>query len=286
MKDYVAENNRILKEWRDCYVNKISPEWPDWSKEELAQYFALDGIMNMGEIKPNPKTFDNGDTVFRWTREYSGKENDMWSNDPLRILYLTKDQNSYGDIAWDVRGESFRYPDENYKQYLDTKNVFYRNLAYSLYGIHKANNCCLMQYSDIVNESVVELLNSQIFARINCKKEVGGAVCSNFTLKNAIEEGRSCLKKQILNLDADIFVCCGYSQSIKPTGNLMLNFLIEIGYHFEQAVGEWIYYDKGNNKVAINSYHLSYPKFNYDGMIAAYNVFLRTHPEFLESHRK
>ena len=58
----------------------------------------------------------------------------------MRVLYLTKDQNSYGDVAWDVRSESFRYRDENYKpdeMWLDTGVAFYRNLVYSLYGILK-----------------------------------------------------------------------------------------------------------------------------------------------------
>ena len=88
-------------------------------------------------------------------------------------------------------------------------------------------------------------------------------------------------------MDADIFVCCGYNQSIPDAGNRMLNLLNTIGYHFKpQDEEKWIFYDSDKNKVAINSYHLSYLRFDYVGMISAYHEFLKKHPAFSESHRK
>lgn len=62
-----------------------------------------------------------------------------------------------------------------------------------------------------------------------------------------------------MNLDADIIFCCGFSKRIEKSGNLLLNFLNEeCGFHFErQSDKNWIYYDKEQNKVAINDYHLS-----------------------------
>jgi hypothetical protein len=287
MKDYVEENERILKEWCDWYVNNNQTRYPTCTN--LRDYFAPDGIMYKGDVKPEPRSFENGKTGFRWKREKSEKENELWTNEPLRILYLTKDQNTNDDYAWDVRSESYRYPKEEYKEYLDTKNSFFRNIAYSLYGIINTTPNNPIYYEDIIDEEVLKLLNDRIFARINCKKEVGYSSCSNSSLRKAIEIDSDFLKRQILNLDADIFVCCGYSENNEESGNLMLNFLNTIGYDFKQEkgdkIGEWIYYDKDKNKLAINTYHPSYSGFDYDEMVLAYSEFLKSHPYFTKSHR-
>ena len=60
-----------------------------------------------------------------------------------------------------------------------------------------------------------------------------------------------------------------------------------MGYNFkEQDDDKWIYYDLDNNKLIINSYHLSYSGFDYNGLITAYSKFLKKHPDFINSHRK
>ncbi len=285
MKDFVAENERILNEWRKSYVDLNQSKYPDCSN--LGEYFASDGIMFKGKIVPKKRKYENGDEVFKWEREPSGKENELWSKEPLRIIFLTKDQNTSGDVAWDVRGETFRYPDENCKPEeccLYTQNAFFRNLVYSLYGILNTNAGQPRSY-DFTNKEALEFSDKQIFARINCKKEVGSDRCSDIALRNAIENDKMILKQQIENLNADIFMCCGYSQSIENTGNRMLNLLIEIGYQFKPEVEDWIYYDEKRNKIAINLYHLSYPQFNYHGMVSAYSEFLIKHPDFTKSHR-
>ena len=287
MKDYVAENERILEEWRKSYVDTNQSTYPDCSN--LDEYFALDGIMFKGEIVPYSKKYTNGDTIFRWKREQNKeKENELWTNAPLRILYLTKDQNTSGDVAWDVRSESFRYPDERYKpdeKCLYTQCVFFRNLVYSLFGIFKTTADHPRNY-DFTNEEALECADEQIFARINCKKEVGWDRCYDIDLKKAIENDKIILKRQIENLDADIFICCGYSQYIENSGNRMLNLLNEVGYEFNPEIDDWIYYDEKRNKIAINSYHLSYLQFDYYGMVSAYSEFLKKHPTFTSSHRE
>ena len=292
MKDYVAENERILEEWRKSYVDANQSLYPN-ENNIGEKFFAPDGIMYKGEFKGEIKRFNNGHSIFRWKREESGKENEMWSNAPLRILYLTKDQNVYGDVAWDVRSESFRYRDEQYKpeeMWLDSQNTFFRNLVYSLYGIMNTTADSSMKYDGFTNEKALKFADKQIFARINCKKEVGSDRCYDSDLIRAIENDKKFLEQQIINLDADIFVCCGYSKFIEKSGNRMLNLLNEIGYHFEPAIDkkpdEWVYYDKSCDKLAINSYHLSYLQFDYNGMISAYSEFLKKHPTFTNSHRE
>lgn len=288
MKNYVAENERILKEWRNAYVNNNQSKYPDCTN--LHEYFTPDGIMFKGEFLPDRRNCSDGKSVFRWKRNCSGEENTLWANAPMRVLYLTKDQNSYGDVAWDVRSESFRYRDENYKpdeMWLDTGVAFYRNLVYSLYGILKTTIDQPQDYNNFTDKDALSFVDKQIFARINCKKEVGNDKCPDDVLLDAINRDKSFLERQINNLDADIFICCGYSQSILDTGNRILNLLNSIGYHFKpQDEEKWIFYDLDKNKVAINSYHLSYLRFDYVGMISAYHEFLKKHPAFTESHRK
>ena len=288
MKNYVAENERILKEWRNAYVNNNQSKYPDCTN--LHEYFTPDGIMFKGEFLPDRRNYSDGKSVFRWKRNCCGEENTLWANAPMRVLYLTKDQNSYGDVAWDVRSESFRYRDENYKpdeMWLDTGVAFYRNLVYSLYGILKTTIDQPQDYNNFTDKDALSFVDKQTFARINCKKEVGNDKCPDDVLLDAINRDKSFLERQINNLDADIFICCGYSQSIPDTGNRILNLLNSIGYHFKpQDEEKWIFYDLDKNKVAINSYHLSYLRFDYVGMISAYHEFLKRNPAFTDSHRR
>lgn len=289
MEDYVGKNQRILDEWRADYVRKNQYLYPNCPN--LGDYFAPDGIMFKGSFYPIHR--EDG-SFFRWARKASGYENEMWDKAPLRILYLTKDQNTNDDVAWDVKSESFRYRSEDYPpsdMYLQRESRLYLNLVYTLYGIIKTNEkekACFDGFTDreSLEASILETVDKSIFARINCKKEVGYERCLNKTLDDAINNDREFLKRQISLLDADIFVCCGYSMSIGESGNLMLNFLNTIGYNFKADKKEsWIYYDERNNKIAINSYHLSYPGLDYAGMVEAYFEFLKAHPGFTNSHR-
>ena len=288
MKDFIAENDCILEEWRNAYVNNNQSEYPDCTN--LHEYFTPDGIMFKGDFLPDRRNYSDGKSVFRWKRNCSGEENTLWTKAPLRVLFLTKDQNSNEDIAWDVRSESFRYRDENYKpeeMWLDTGVAFYRNLVYSLYCILKTTIDQPQDYNKFTDKDALSFVDKQIFARINCKKEVGNDKCPDDVLLDAINRDKSFLERQINNLDADIFICCGYSQSIPDTGNRILNLLNSIGYHFKpQDEEKWIFYDSDKNKVAINSYHLSYLRFDYVGMISAYHEFLKRNPAFTDSHRK
>ena len=78
-KDFVAENERILNEWRN----------------HLNQYekFAPDGIMYKGEFRGEYKYYETGEQRFRWIRLPNGKENILWANQrtngwPQMLLFL------------------------------------------------------------------------------------------------------------------------------------------------------------------------------------------------------
>ena len=261
MKDYVAENERILNEWRES------------NEKRGEKNFADDGIMYRGETKE----YDYG------TERFSDKEqeNKMWNEAPLRILFLTKDQNAGGYDAWDVRGETGKL-----------SYAFFRNLMYQLYGLVNTKPGYKADYN-FTNEQAIELYNTFPIARINAKKEAGSSSIYNQTLRNYIERDKKFLKDQIVNLDADIIVCCGYSENIEESGNLLLNFLRnECHYNLiKQDDDGWIYYDDNEKKpmIAINNWHFSAIKSSeewYNLLIDAYHRFLEKHPNFIKTHRK
>lgn len=258
MKDYVAENERILNEWRKN------------NEKNGETNFADDGIMYRGIIEE----FDYGTERF----SDEDQENKMWNEAPLRILFLTKDQNAGGYDAWDVRGETG-----------NLSYAFFRNLMYQLYGLVNTRLGYKADYK-FTNEQAIELYNSFPIARINAKKEAGVSSVSNHTLKYYIERDSRYLKEQILNLDADIIVCCGYSENVEESGNLLLNFLKKECYPgLNKQDNNWIYFDEENNNIAINNWHLSArlgAEEWYNQITNAYHHFLEKHPNFIKSHRK
>ena len=258
-KDFVKENQEILARWKQSNETRY---------EETN--FAPDGIMFRGEIVDYES----------WRERESGSENEIWTNAPLRILFLTKDQNAGSEDAWDVRGEigTLSY-------------AFYRNLFYQLYGLANTTAKDTISYDDFCNEDAEELYMTFPLARINVKKEAGSSSISNYALEYYLNRDQNFIKEQVTNLDADIIVCCGYSESVKDSGNLLLNFLNEkCGYNFvKQAEDNWIYFDETRNKLAINNWHLSVRSSSesiYNEMITAYKNFLIQYPDFTNSHRK
>ena len=261
MKDYVSENNRILSEWRKKYDENS---------------FAPDGIMFRGEIDED------------CNERYSDKEleNKLWNEAPLRVLFLTKDQNAGEDCdAWDVRGETG-----------NLSYAFFRNLMYQLYGLVNTTPEYKADYT-FTNEQAIELYKTFPIARINAKKEKGNSSVSNHTLKYYIERDGDFLKKQILNLDADIIICCGYSDHVEDTGNILLNFLKKECYNNLENKDDtgwkddegWIYYDTKKKKLAINNWHFSARIKSeewYYKITNAYHHFLEKHSDFVKSHRK
>ena len=265
-KDFVGENDQILEEWEK--FNK---------KVEKEPNFAPDGILFKGKISD-----EDG-----YSERYSNKkvENKLWQDAPIRYLFLTKDQNAWGEGAWDVRSETAR----KYKSSTSIPYLFFRNLLYLIYGLTHTSKNGYIAYEDFTNEQAIFTYDNEAIARINVKKQAGGSSISNKDLQNYLERDKTYILRQIECLDADLIICCGYSESVEDSGNLILNFLNNNGYHFEEEIKGYIYYDHKNNKAAINAWHLSYrgvtQKEFYDGIITAYHEFLKKNPTFLESHR-
>ena len=249
--DYIKINQEILDEWREKFIKEFGSE-NEWK-------FAPDGIMNKGEYtKPD----ENG--VFWRKRSQEGtKENDLWSKAPLRVLFLTKDENLFNfDIeAWDVREETFYAKHIGREQNVISGSFFYQNEACLLYGLlHTDLQNGLCDYDGFSWKEALDYSDEQIFARINCKKEGGKGSIKDKDLQTSIDKDFDLLKKQIIALDADIFVCCGSQND----NNIILNTLYDIYkdefkyVDYGTGKGTAAHYNEKRNKLAIDAYHLAY----------------------------
>lgn len=275
MEDYVGKNQRILDEWRAKFIQdkQTDKDYDDWTQEDLSTLFAEDGIMNKG------KMYKKDDIIWR----ESGNENETWSKAPIRILFLTKDENA--DIAWDVKSETFyakglELPITDYQV---SSSFFYQNEVCLLYGLLKSNlENGYQEFNDFTWEDALRFSDEQIFARINLKKEIGGGKLDNKDLQEAINKYFDYIKKQIVLLDADVFICCG-SQS---DNNILLNTLYDIYkdefkyVDYGTGKGTAAHYNEKRNKLAIDAYHLAYGRngglgARYAEIVGAYFDFIK-----------
>lgn len=271
--DYIKINQEILDEWREKFIKEFGSE-NEWK-------FAPDGIMNKGEYtKPD----ENG--VFWRKRSQEGtKENDLWSKAPLRVLFLTKDENLFNfDIeAWDVREETFYAKHIGREQNVISGSFFYQNEACLLYGLlHTDLQNGLCEYDGFSWKEALDYSDEQIFARINCKKEGGKGSIKDKDLQTSIDKDFDLLKKQIIALDADIFVCCGSQND----NNIILNTLYDIYkdefkyVDYGTGKGTAAHYNEKRNKLAIDAYHLAYGRNGglserYAEVVGAYYEFIK-----------
>lgn len=248
-------------------LDALFKKWKTESQRNGHEGFCADGLMYRGE---------------KWEKEiYVGKrkgdENNLWLNEPKRILFLLKDTN--GNPNCDNR--EF-YPGANHKI-----NLHYKNLAYWLFGLSSIDEKTDAPDFDSLYfwDDVYIVFDTKPFAIVNCKKESGGSRISNYELSKHIGIYSDFIKKEIEILDPDIIVCGGGSSRIK-------NFFIEKIYTDVDPINNWIYYDKKNNKVIIDSYHPSYFQIEggsntiYTKMMESYKAFLEKYPNFRKSCRR
>lgn len=260
MKDYVGANERILEKWCQEYISR-------GKDVDLTP----DGIMYRGDlVNINGKWIHN-------TSENGTIENNLWAHAPIRILYLTKDQNAGGEY-WDLRIDTYHLPNSEKEEYLmDRTTAFNRNIARSLYGLHELLfNGRFVRFDDIDEHEVVKVTDSFPFARINCKKEAGGPKCNDSTLKKYIREDYDLLEEQILNLDADVFVCCARGIIMENLNHIFKNNFVQLS--------NYIWYNEVDKKLAIDTYHpgnMGSAKETYEDciMIPCYE-FLKSHQDF------
>lgn len=264
--NYVEKENQILKEWSDAYQK----DGGDY------RFFSLDGIMFRGNLYK----IDEG----YWLHESDvNKTNQIWSDSKKRILFLTKDQNLGDGYAWDDRKLSLKKQNSEADDMEIRSEIFYRRILWTLYGLVMTTPQKMMKWDEFTNTEALKLSEEYPYARINCKKEGGGPVCPNDVLVAFMENYSTFLERQILNLDADIIVCCGSQNE----HNVFIDFLNHHGYNFNGKEYP-ILYDETKKVIAIDAYHpqcrLSHSEY-YKGIVENYYNFLQQYPQFAEKCR-
>ena len=284
-KSYTQKNDDILQEWKERFQ----------SNGEDVDKFSDDGIMYMGEMELDPH---NNNPNCYWRKpsdDECSKENMMWTNCPVRFLFLTKDQNISDGNAWDVRTETYcDAKSEKGNYFVWKKYSFNKRMAYIFRGlVSVVEDGEFMSLEEVKDDqqACVKAFEAYPVARINCKKEGGRSSCPIDILFNHMNKYKECLIKQINNLEADVFICCEHHDSEEPwfgtkgLGNIFIEFLNDNGYNFEwKENGIWI--DEGKKKVAIDSYHLSNRSkghtdlFIYDDIVKEFSDFYSANPNF------
>ena len=249
-------------------TDELFQSWKQQFEKDGYSGFCGDGLVYRGE---------------NWEKEIDGKwyygkaegnEEILWEKAPKRILFLLKDTNSNPNCD----SREFR-PGANGKI-----NRHYKNLAFWLFGLSAFDETKDAPAFDTLDfwEDVFPIFDTKPYAIVNCKKESGSSSISNETLSEHINSYAHFIKEQILILDPDIIVCGGGNSRIK-------NFVKENIYPELTMIDEWIYYDKKNAKVVIDSCHPSFLKKSidiYSQMMNAYKYFLEMYPHFRKSCRK
>ena len=269
-------NNKVVGEWEKSFIkNGGNPD-----------YFAYDGLMFRGKLIEEKSS--DGESRLRISQDVK-QENKLWNETPLRVLYVLKDQNAAGKEAWDVRGECYHKPDTAEEDYVPwRKYAFHRNILSTIYGFFKTTPSSYIPYEEIDYSEALRISDKEPYARVNCKKKAGSASISDSILKWSIDGYSKLLKAQILNLDADIIVCCGYNDSTDK--NMILDFVKDEVYpNLGGGYNNGVFFDKTNNKITIDAYHLSSrhsgSDYYEDVIVKSYFAFIKEHPEFIKSHR-
>jgi hypothetical protein len=241
----------------------FNEEWKIESEKNGHKVFVSDGLVYKGD-------FDNKE----WNLRNSGNENQLWHNATKRILFLLKDLNDGSEH--DVREWGCHAPGKN------LSDRFSKNIARWLYGLLNVDKKGIApDFDSLSDEMITDFFDKTPFARMNCKKQSGGNSISNAELQKHFDLYRDFIKREIEILNPDIVVCGGGSSMLKE-------FVHKNIYPGLEKINNWVYYDKENNKVVIDSYHPSYwrikAKSIYVNMMTAYEEFLSKYPEFLKNN--
>lgn len=244
-------------------TDELFERWKQQLEKDGITGFCGDGLMYRGEY------WENND--YRGFNE--GNEEELWINAPKRILFLLKDTNTNPEC--DIR-----------EFYMTNNLLLNRNLAYWFYGLLAFDeNNDAPDYHSFTNEQAFDTFHHKPLAIVNCKKASGSSTVAITELLHHIDNYGHFIKEEIDILAPDIIVCGGGSSHIK-------NFVAEKVYPDLECVNNWIFFNKLNNKVVIDSYHPSFRRIKggseetiYKWMMNAYREFLEKYPDFRKSCR-
>jgi len=112
-------------------------------------------------------------------------------------------------------------------------------MAFWLYGLLNINlNGIATDFKDIDDTKIfTPFMDKTPIAYVNCKKESGGSIITNYKLPEHIDRYKDFLRDQILLLEPDIIICGGGS-------GLIRNFIEQNVFTGLQKVNAWMYYDE------------------------------------------
>lgn len=188
--------------------DELETLFKEW-KDRLGTHFTKDGVM-----------YRNGKTNEQVEQE--------WFASPIRVAFLLKDQNQGKDGTWDedinlwlkdVDWEDIKKRDNWNASANANRNIkgkFWKNIAYILWGLVKADNNDDRCFSEIKkrHNEVKDFFNSQPFALIECKKEPGISYLDTKILCHHLDTYGDLLNKELDILHPNIIVCCGGSSEI------------------------------------------------------------------------
>lgn len=126
-------------------------------------------------------------------------------------------------------------------------------------------------FDDINRQEVYQpFYDATPLARINCKKQPGGATLSNADLHTYLTRYRDLLTRQITAYAPRILLCCGGS-------NLIKDFIRETILPDLRQTNDWIYHSPATSTLLINSYHPSYRGATHRDMYAGMMSALQQH---------
>ena len=253
-------NKSIKKELDDLFV-----EWESRMKEkDSTSHFTKDGLMfNSIPNEQNEET---------------------WFSSPKRVLFLLKDQNQNGEEKWDedIREWLINTASDTTESHQRTKEAnrnlkprFFRNIAYLLWGLSKADHDNPWWYDEVTKhfDEVKDFFNTQPFAIVECKKQPGGGMLKDEDLKQHLCDFRDLLQKEIEILSPTMIVC---------TNQHIYDFVIKLYPHDELlCIGKEhnsIRFHAPTGTLIFCSYHPSSftksPNDIYEGVMDHYRAFL------------
>src|SRR5574344_2842464 len=167
--------------------------------------------------------------------------------------------------------------------------VFHKNLLSILYGFAKTTTKKMVEYETINLSDALKLSDEIPYAKINVKKEAGGGSSNNWSVETEMDKYAPFLKKQIININSDVIICCNYMKSYPTYKSYIVRFLKENVYPKMEMISDNLWFDEEHNKLVLSTWHLSYGWAGgltyYNKVMIPYFEFLRTHPDFSKNHR-
>lgn len=237
--------------------DKENSLFEDWEKhlknvteQDVDSLFCPDGLHTTGK----PDYAENG----VWIMSPDRKEYDLWTNSPIRCLFLSKDYNCGNDgEGMDLREETglinfsnklTRFHKSYFMMYYGFMNCNAKDGTYP--SFEKATECNIIS-SFFYHNPVV---------RMNIKKLAGGGYCQKAKLQEAINRDKSFISRQIDLYNANILVCLDGAEK-----SPIMKFLFEkyrdvsrICYHNEEY--NFLYYSSDSKIIIIHEYHPMYFK--------------------------